>query len=149
MFKNKGREERMKPFYFAILAAIIWGITPILEKMGLAKIDPLTGIIIRSCGVIIGMTVLALFNTNLVKMAFKADMKTIFLLVTGGIIASVLGQIFFYTALKNGEVSKLVPIAGMYPLVSFLLGLIFLGETFTLSKGFGMVLVLLGVFLLR
>lgn len=139
----------MKSFYLAIITAIVWGITPILEKLGLAKIEPLAGVIIRSFGVIAGMLVLALFNTNLVRMALKADMKTIFLLVAGGIMASVIGQILFYTALKEGEASKLVPIAGMYPLVSFLLGLIFLGEAFTLSKGFGMAFVLLGVFLLR
>lgn len=104
---------------------------------------------IRCFGVIVGTVILALFNTNLLKMALKADLKTMLFLIAGGIMASVLGQILFYSALKQGEASKLVPVAGMYPLVSFILGLIFLGETFTLSKGFGMVLVVLGVFLLR
>lgn len=139
----------MKAFYLAITTAVLWGITPIVEKMGLAKVEPLAGVLIRSFGVIVGMTILASFNTNLLKMALKADLKTILFLMAGGIMASILGQILFYSALKQGEASKLVPIAGMYPLVSFILGLVFLGETFTLSKGFGMVLVVLGVFLLR
>jgi bacterial/archaeal transporter family protein len=139
----------MKPFYFAILAALAWGVAPIVEKIGLTNIAPLSGVIVRSFGVIIGAIILLMFNNNLLKSAFTADPKTLIFLISGGIIASIIGQIFFYSGLKQGEASKLVPIAGMYPLVSFILGLIFLGETFTLTKGVGIIFVLLGVFFLR
>jgi len=64
-------------------------------------------------------------------------------------MASILGQIFFYNALKTGEASKVVPIAGIYPLVAFLVGIIFLGESFTLMKATGVTFVILGLFLLR
>ncbi|NQV04490.1 MAG: EamA family transporter, partial [Candidatus Omnitrophica bacterium] len=73
----------------------------------------------------------------------------IFLLVLGGFMASILGQIFFYNALKAGEASKVVPIAGIYPLVAFFLGVIFLGECFTIVKVCGVIFVVLGLFLLR
>ena len=139
----------MKGFYFAILAAIVWGIAPILEKAGLKNIEPLSGVIVRSCGVMIGAIALAIFNSNIFKSALKADPKTILFLFLGGILASILGQIFFYTALKQGEVSKMVPIAATYPLVSFLLGLLFFGESFTIAKGLGIGFVILGVFFLR
>jgi transporter family protein len=139
----------MKPFYFAILAAIVWGVAPIVEKAGLARIEPIAGVMLRSLGVMIGAIVLAAFNTNLLRSAFRADQKTIILLFIGGIIASILGQIFFYNALRHGEVSKMVPIAATYPLVSFLLGLVFFGESFTVAKGLGIGFVILGVFLLR
>lgn len=139
----------MKPFYFAILAALTWGMAPIVEKTGLANTAPLPGIIIRSLGVFIGAVILVIFNNGLLKSVFKADLKSAVFLVMGGVIASIMGQIFFYNALKHGEASKMVPIAGTYPLVSFLLGLMFFGETFTIVKGLGMVFVILGVFLLR
>lgn len=139
----------MKAFYFALMTAIIWGIVPILEKMGVAKIAPLAGVFIRSCGVIIGIFVLAIFNNQALRLAFKADLRTIFLLVAGGFMASILGQIFFYNALKVGEASKVVPVAGIYPLVAFLLGVVFLGEAFTIVKVCGVVFVVLGLFLLR
>ena len=86
----------MKPFYFAILAAIVWGIAPIVEKAGLARIEPIAGVILRSLGVMIGAIALAALNPNLLKLAFRADQKTIILLFIGGIIASILGQVFFY-----------------------------------------------------
>ena len=56
---------------------------------------------------------------------------------------------FFYNALKTGEASKIVPIAGTYPLVSFLIGIIFLGESFTFVKAAGVMFVIAGLFLLR
>lgn len=139
----------MKPFYFAILAAFVWGIAPIAEKAGLAGIEPMAGVIIRSLGVIIGAMILTIFNNHALRAAFTAGPRTIFFLALGGIIASILGQIFFYNALKQGEVSKMVPIAATYPLVSFLCGLLFFGESFTIAKGLGIGFVILGVFFLR
>lgn len=139
----------MKAFYFALMTAVVWGIVPILEKMGVARIAPLAGVFIRSCGVIIGIAIMAIFNNQAVRIALKADPRTIFLLVLGGFMASIVGQIFFYNALKIGEASKVVPIAGIYPLVAFLLGVIFLGETFTAVKLGGVIFVVLGLFLLR
>ncbi len=139
----------MKAYYFALMTAVVWGIVPIMEKIGLVRIAPMAGIFIRSCGVIIGISILALFNGEAIKMALRADPRTILLLGLGGIMASILGQIFFYNALKLGEASKLVPIAGTYPLFAFLLGIIFLGESFTLAKAGGVAFVILGLFLLR
>ena len=139
----------MKAFYFAIMTAVVWGIVPVLEKMGLARISPLAGLLIRSCGVIIGASFLVVFNNQAFRLALKADPKTIFFLVLGGFMASIVGQIFFYNALKSGEASKIVPIAGIYPLVSFLLGIMFLGESVTIAKTSGVFLVIAGLFLLR
>lgn len=139
----------MKAFYFALMTAVVWGIVPILEKMGVARIAPLAGVFIRSCGVVIGIAIMAIFNSQAVRIALKADPRTIFLLVLGGFMASIVGQIFFYNALKIGEASKVVPIAGIYPLVAFLLGVIFLGETFTAVKLGGVIFVVLGLLLLR
>jgi len=139
----------MKGFYFAILAALVWGIAPILEKTGLKNIEPLSGVIVRSSGIILGAVIVSLCNINIFKSALRADLKTILFLFMGGILASILGQIFFYNALKHGEVSKMVPIAATYPLVSFLLGLLFFGESFTIAKGLGIGFIILGVFFLR
>lgn len=140
----------MKAFYFALMTAVVWGIVPILEKMGVTRVVvPTAGILIRSCGVIIGVSILAIFNKDAVRIALKADSHTIFLLVLSGFMASIIGQIFFYNALKVGEASKVVPIAGTYPLVAFVLGIIFLGETLTFVKAGGVIFVILGLILLR
>ena len=71
------------------------------------------------------------------------------LVLLGGFLASVVGQVFFYHALKTGESSKVVPLAATYPLVSFILGVILLGEKVTFAKTGGIIFILLGVFLLK
>ncbi len=139
----------MKAFIFALMTAFVWGIVPIIEKVGVSRIQPLAGLLLRSCGVITGLLMLAVFNNSALRVALKADPKTIALLALGGFMASIIGQMFFYNALKLGEASKVVPIAGIYPLVSFILGLIFLGETFTPAKAGGVIFVVIGLFLLR
>jgi transporter family protein len=136
--------------FWAILAALVWGIAPILEKIGLSKINPYAGLFLRCFGVILGAVLLLIFKFY----ALKADLssvsaKTIFLLVLGGFLASFVAQFFFYRALKLGYASVVVPIAAMYPFITFILALIFLHEKFTLVKFSGLCLILLGVVLLK
>ncbi|MFC1805193.1 EamA family transporter, partial [Candidatus Omnitrophota bacterium] len=59
------------------------------------------------------------------------------------------GQICFYHALKSAEASRIVPIAGSFPLVAFILGVLFLSETVTPLKLGGVLLVTLGIWALR
>ena len=139
----------MKPFYWAILAAIAWGCAPILEKLGLSKIPVFTGLVFRSIGVLVGAIILILFQLQTVKEAFLKLPQGWGLLVLGGLVASIIGQIFFYHGLKNGEASLMVPLAASYPLISFILGVVFLGEQVSLAKISGLLLIIAGVFLLK
>ena len=139
----------MNPFYWALGAALIWGCVPLIEKFGLMKIDPYTGLIYRCLGVAVGLIVLPLWKTEAIQWPFPEKSLGMICLMMGGFLASVVGQIFFYNALKTGEASRVVPLAGAYPLVSFILGVILLGEKLTLAKLGGIGFVLMGVFLLK
>lgn len=139
----------MSAFYWAVLTACIWGLVPVLEKLGLSRIDTFPGLLLRSSGVLLGAIVLIAIKSEHLREVLKADWETIFFLVFGGLLASFVGQICFYKALKSGEVSKVVPIAGAYPLVSFLTGIIFLSEGITLTKLVGVLLILAGIVFLR
>ena len=139
----------MKPYYFALITALLWGIVPVFEKIGLSKLTPAAGIFVRCLSVSLGAIILLLFQPFLLRDLAQAPIRNIALIVAGGFTANFLGQLLFYNALKNGEVSKIVPIAGAYPLISFLLGLILLGEKITWTKSAGLGLILAGLFLLR
>jgi len=139
----------MNSFIWAILCALVWGIVPLFEKMGLVKIDPMVGLFYRCLGVIVGIVLLFIFFNQPIKQSMTQLHPGMFFLVLGGFMASVVGQVCFYHALKTGEMSKVVPIAATYPLVSFILGIIFWGEKFTLVKGGGILFVILGVMLLK
>ncbi len=139
----------MKSFYFALLTALLWGIVPVFEKIGLSKLTPYAGIFVRCLAVSMGSLVLFLFKPAILTELANTPFRFIALIILGGFTANFLGQLLFYNALKNGDVSKVVPIAGVYPLISFILGILILGEKLTVVKSLGIGCVILGIFLLK
>lgn len=138
----------MKPFYYAILTAIIWGWAPVLEKIGLQKLNVFSALVIRGLSVAI-MVLFAVFFFKSNLNFTEGGTKSIVLIALGGILASFIGQFLFYQALKNGNTSQVVPIAASYPLVAFILSIILLHESFNISKIMGVIFVLMGIFLLK
>ncbi len=137
-------------FSWALLAAFCWGFAPVLEKAGLrGTADPAIGVIVRTLGVLIGALLFVPFLPKLAGRFSDLTLRNWIYLCLGGLIASIIGQLCFYRALKIGEVSRVVPIGASYPVLAFLLGVLFFGESFTWSKMCGIVLVISGVYLLR
>ncbi len=134
--------------FFLFVTAILWGTTPILEKIGLTKVYPLIGNTIRSCIVTAGLLLLTLFLGK-GKALLQVDGKSIFLFGASGIMAGLLGMWTYYTALKTGATSKIVPIAACYPLVTALLSVLILKEGVTLSRVIGTVLIVSGIWLVK
>jgi transporter family protein len=139
----------MKSYYFALLTALLWGLVPVFEKIGLSRLSPQAGIFVRCLAVSFGALILVTFKPEILPELGRTPVKYIGLIVGAGFTANFLGQLLFYNALKNGDVSKVVPIAGAYPLIAFIMGIFILGEKITAAKTFGIGFVLLGIFLLR
>jgi len=138
----------MGAFFWAIVAAGIWGLVPILEKIGLSQVQPLVGLFYRCLGVFVGLIILPIFFLKGQQIR-SVDLKSVMLLALGGFLASFVAQIAFYRALKTGEVSRVVPISGSYPFLAFLLGVMLLGESISFGKLTGVVLVIVGIWLLK
>lgn len=138
-----------KGFLFAILASFIWGCAPAFEKFGLdSKIDPYLGVVIRSIPIAIIAFAGLLFMGRAGSIA-TVDLRSALFVAAGGLIAGLAGQLAFYSALKWGEASVVVPVAATYPLVALLVSVVFLGEAFTWQKFIGIGLVVGGVVLLK
>ncbi len=138
----------MNAFLWAVLTACIWGVVPILEKIGLTHTSPVTGLFYRSLGVFFGFVFLGFFMISPSEIR-AVSLKSALFLILGGFLASFVAQLVFYHALKVGEVSKVVPISASYPLIAFLLAVLFLGESFTLMRGVGVLLIIGGIWALR
>lgn len=136
-------------FFLAILSALIWGMAPVFEKVGLnSKIDPYLGVVVRTLPIaFIGLT--GLIFMGRIDSLFQVDMKSAAFVIIGGLIAGFIGQIVFYTALKSGEASVVVPVAATYPLVALVISILFLGEAVTWQKVTGIGLVVAGVVMLK
>lgn len=137
-------------FGWALLAAFCWGFAPVLEKAGLrGAADPMAGVLVRTIGVVVGALVFVPFVPKFSERLAELSFRNGVCLALGGLVASIVGQLCFYRALKIGEVSRVVPIGASYPVLAFLFGILFFGESFTWVKMGGITLVVMGVYLLR
>jgi len=59
----------------------------------------------------------------------------------------LLAMHYYYKALNSEEVSRVVPILSLNPVIVLILATLFLGETYTWAQGLGMALIVLGVVL--
>ena len=134
--------------FLLIATTFLWGVTPIFEKIGLAKVDPLIGVTIRSALVTAGLFLLT-FLLGKGRALIELDGKSIFLFGTSGMMAGLLGMWAYYTVLKMEATSKIVPITACYPLVTALLSVLVLKEGVTLHRVLGTALIVSGIWLVK
>ncbi|MDD5645340.1 MAG: EamA family transporter [bacterium] len=139
----------MRAVYLALLAALVWGICPILEKAGLKNIPVYEGVFIRALSVFFAGVFMFLAKPSMFRTFTVPNVKAIIYIMLGGFFASIVGQMVYYKALSSGEASKIVPIAGAFPLVTFVLGIFVFGEAVTVTKIIGVILVVSGICLLK
>jgi len=134
--------------FLLIVTALLWGTTPILEKIGLAKVDPLVGVTVRSIIVTAGLLILT-FVLGKGRALFQLDGKSVVFFGASGVMAGLLGMWTYYTALKLEATSRIVPIAASYPLVTALLSALILGEGMTVPRLIGTGLIVSGIWLVK
>lgn len=136
-------------FVYALITMVIWGLIPVVEKWGLINMQPIVALMYRCVGAVLGFILIIIWKTNEFKEAFSYLHKGWYFLVIGGLFGAVIGNLFYYYALKEGEVSRVVPIAGSFPVMSFILGVLIFHDSLTLTKVLGLFLVVGGIILLR
>ncbi|HJX60227.1 MAG TPA: EamA family transporter [Thermodesulfobacteriota bacterium] len=131
-----------------IVTTLLWGFTPIIEKVALTKVDPLVGVTIRSALVTAGLFVLT-FLAGKGKALMEVDGRSFLLFGASGMMAGLLGMWTYYAALKMEATSKIVPIAASYPLVTALLSVLILREEVTLPRVVGTAFIVIGIWFVK
>ncbi|MBL7069291.1 MAG: EamA family transporter [Candidatus Omnitrophica bacterium] len=131
-----------------LLTALLWGSSPILEKIGLGKTDPLTAVTIRSLAVTV-ILLIFITVTGKIRDILSVDLKSVAIFSISGFLAGFLGMWTYFGALKLGATSKIVPIAAAYPLVTAILSVIILREGVTVVRLIGTLLIISGIWLVR
>ena len=126
----------------------LWGSTPLLEKMGLKEVEPLTGILIRSGTITIVLLVVYLFSGRIHELT-KISLKNYSLFAASGIMAGLIAMWTYYYLLKTGMTSKIVPIAAAYPFITAILSIVILGEQVTFQRIIGIVFTIGGIILIQ
>ena len=134
-------------FLYALLVMVCWGIAPIFAKIGLSKLPPLTAVVFRNTFIVV-MFLSAMLVNGSVKTLFTSDIRSVVLILIEASLAGLVGQYFYYKALKTWEASRVVPIVGAFPLVTFFIAVFVLAEKITLMKVLGALFIVAGVALL-
>jgi transporter family protein len=131
-----------------VVTTLLWGATPILEKIGLTKVDPVVGITIRGTVAAVGLLILTLLLGR-GRALIEVDGKGFLLFGVSGLLAGALGMWAYYAALKMEATSKIVPISASYPLVTALLSVLILREGVTLPRVIGTALIVIGIWFVK
>mgnify|MGYP000707680253 CR=1 FL=1 len=135
-------------YLYALLTALLWGMAPLFGKLGLESVDALAAMTLRT--MVVGV-VLLLFGgftgqlANVTSIGLKAGL----LIAAEGLLASLLGHLAYYQALKLGDASRVVPVTAAFPLVTVLMAILFFGEPLTWQRVLGAALVVGGVLLIK
>lgn len=128
--------------FYAALSAIFAAITSILCKVGLANTPSNVATFIRTAVVLV-MALIVVFVTNTQNALLKLNKHdTIFLILSG--LSTGASWLFFYHALQLGEVKVVSSIDKMSGVLTLILALIFLHESFSLKTAIGIVLITAG-----
>lgn len=131
----------------ALFGMVCWGIAPIFAKLALRNIDPLSGLVLRTifaASVVSGWVV---FSGSFSKIT-NIPVSSWWLIAVEALLATLVGDLAYYAAIKRGDVSLVTIIMSSSPLVTILCSILFLGEQITLLRMIGASFVVLGIILL-
>lgn len=131
-----------------VITMILWGTTPLLEKIGLREVDPAIGVFIRSAAVVAVLAVYLLATGRFPELA-RVSVKNYAIFAATGIMAGLLAMWTYFYVLRSGMISQVVPITASYPILTAALGILVLGEAATPQRILGIVLAVIGIVLVK
>ena len=135
----------MRGEVFAIAAAILWGLVPVIDKIALSSgVSIYTANVIRSIGAATTIITLSVLTSQLQT---TVDLKTVACLLVGGAIAGAFAVILYFSAIKTIGASRTVPITAAYPMFTAIISILVLGESISLKVAVGIVLIVIGIIL--
>ena len=132
----------------ALLSAVAAAFVGIFAKIGLANIDTNTATAIRAVIMALFLILVVLVEGKLVNVSsILSDKSAMFYIVLSG-IAGALSWLFYFLALKLGEVSQIVPIDRLSIVFAIILAVLFLGEKLSWKVGIGAALMAVGAIII-
>src|SRR5437764_14223940 len=132
---------------FAILSAVSAALVSIFGKIGLQNIDANTATAIRSVIMALFLIGVVSVQGNLGKIPeIIGQRKALLFIVLSG-LAGATSWLFYFLALKTGNVSQVGPIDKLSVVIATVLAIIFFGDKLSLVNGVGVALIAIGVIL--
>lgn len=134
-------------FLLAVFGMICWGIAPVFAKIGLKNVDPMAGLVLRTIFASSVVTCWVLVSGSFSKIS-SIPVSAWWLIGVEALLATLVGDLAYYAAIKKGDVSIVTIIMSSSPLITILCAVLFLGEQITLLRVVGAGLVVLGIILI-
>jgi transporter family protein len=125
---------------------ICWGIAPIFAKIGLSNISPVVGLTIRTLfagSIVLSWTLIGGSMPNIKSI----PLSTWLLIAIEALLATLIGDLAYFSAIKKGDVSLVTIIMSSSPLITLLVSAIFLGEQITFIRFVGSAIIIIGIIL--
>jgi transporter family protein len=131
--------------WYSLFAMLTWGVWGVTSKAEIRYVDALLGQLLLTIGWM-PLVLAVVFSKNL-RTGTNLPKGTAYALLTGFITCA--GNIAFLAALsKGGPASTVVPVCGLYPLVTVISAVLFLKERVNRVQVVGIGLALVAIFLL-
>lgn len=131
---------------YAAGSSFFAGVTTILAKCGIKNTDSNVATAVRT-GVVLLFSWLMVFMTGAQTDISEIDGKVLIFLILSG-LATGASWLCYFRALQLGDVNRVVPIDKSSTILTIVLALIFLGEGISWKKGFCVVIIAVGTWMM-
>lgn len=131
---------------FAIGSALFAGLTAILAKCGIKNTDSNVATALRTIVVLIFSWIMVLVTGCYHELGNLSTKTWVFLILSG--LSTGASWLCYFHALQIGDVNKVTPIDKSSTIITMILAVIFLGESFTIIKCFAIVTIGIGTYLM-
>ncbi|RJX18037.1 MAG: transporter [Ammonifex sp.] len=130
----------------ALFAMLCWGLAPLFGKLGLLYMHSITALSIRT--IIAASLILSWQIVFGGPQYFHAiPFKSLIFIGIEALLATLIGDLAYFMALKRGNINQVTLILSSSPLVTMLAAYAFLGERATSIQIIGAVLIVCGLVL--
>lgn len=133
---------------WALLVAAVWGISPIFEKLSLAKTAPFTAMTIRFMFTTAIVVVISIATGRFSDIK-NVDAVSLMWICLGGLVGGIIGIFFYFVVLKENLASHVIPLVASFPLFTTFYAYIFLKEQISAVRLAGIFLVVIGIVLIN
>jgi len=131
---------------FLLLTVVAWGMGSFFDKMTLRYVDSSSAFYLRTFFILILSIPVLVWKFSPTRQALFDSHKLALLFIASSVLVTMGGVFFYLKAMSGGEASKIVPLSSTYPLVTFIMVCLFLGESFTVNKLIGTMLISGGIY---
>jgi bacterial/archaeal transporter family protein len=130
--------------FYALIAGLFWGSSPVLVKRGLVGSDVSAATLYQQATILLTLVLAAVLEGNL--MAQRIAPLPLAVFIATGIVGAYLGRTLFVKSVAQIGASRAQSLNNSSPLITVLLAALLLGETLSPAVLGGVVLIIAGVF---